>query len=85
MPVSIEKKKDKHIYLLVSVYILGIFVTFFCDFFKCENIAKSSIVDVTTKMNKILHNIINHEVMIFHYQEHFKRIMFFEMFCKEYQ
>lgn len=23
--------------------------------------------------------------MIFHYQEHFKRIMFFEMVCKEYQ
>lgn len=36
-------------------------------------------------MNKIVHNINNHEVMIFHYQEHFKRIMFFEMVCKEYQ
>lgn len=83
MPVCIEKKKDKHIYLLVSVSVYTRYIChfFFCDFFKCEKIAKSSTVDVTTEMTKIVHNIINHEVMIFHYQEHFKRIMFFETFC----
>lgn len=66
MLVCIEKK-DKYIYLLVFVYIFGIFVIFFCDFFKCENIVKLFIVDVILKMNKIFYNIINYEVMIFYY------------------
>lgn len=66
MPVCIGKK-DKHIYLLVSVYTRYI-CHFFLRFFQMQK-------------NR---QIIYREVMIFHYQEHFERIMFFEMFFKEY-